>query len=274
MSSSLLTSHIGQQIVLSGHFDVPVVLEDARALGSDESAGYECRVRLPDGSLEEAVISADEVASILGIKLMGVKTSDVLESFFRDIVPPRLESALILRKGIARGVSEGIFAYSSGGNPILNDDGKFQVNLDKVILKRPLADDEIDFDSGFLMVPAAVPAVPEVQFSSDGLPDSENTTQPRPFTPADIGVGAVAESPTTNVGLTAQKNRIRLESEATREQVFKAFPAIANLADKSDGAKVRIKIVGISAVGFDPSWIRNAVEEPLDEADIDRITED
>jgi len=43
-----------------------VILEDARLLGSDDSAGYECRVRLPDGSLEEAVISADEVAAILG----------------------------------------------------------------------------------------------------------------------------------------------------------------------------------------------------------------
>jgi len=66
MSSSLLTSHIGQRIFLPGHFDVPVVLEDARLLGSDDSAGYECRVRLPDGSLEEAVISAKEVADVLG----------------------------------------------------------------------------------------------------------------------------------------------------------------------------------------------------------------
>jgi len=67
MSSSLLTSKIGQRIYLPGHFDVPVVLEDARPLGSDDSAGYECRVRLPDGSLEEAVISAEEVTAVLGL---------------------------------------------------------------------------------------------------------------------------------------------------------------------------------------------------------------
>jgi len=66
MSSSLLTSQIGQRIFLPGPFDVPVVLEDARPLGSDDSAGYECRVRLPDGSLEEAVISAEEVVAVLG----------------------------------------------------------------------------------------------------------------------------------------------------------------------------------------------------------------
>lgn len=66
MGSGLLTSRIGQRISLPGHFDVLVVLEDARLLGSDDSAGYECRVRLPDGSLEEAVISAEEAATVLG----------------------------------------------------------------------------------------------------------------------------------------------------------------------------------------------------------------
>jgi len=66
MDKHRLTSHIGQRISLPGHFDVPVVLEDARPLGPDDAAGYECRVRLPDGSLEEPVISAEEVALILG----------------------------------------------------------------------------------------------------------------------------------------------------------------------------------------------------------------
>jgi len=65
MSSSLLTSQIGRRIFLPGHFDVAVILEDARSLGNDDSAGYECRVRLPDGSLEEAVISEKELKAIL-----------------------------------------------------------------------------------------------------------------------------------------------------------------------------------------------------------------
>lgn len=47
---------IGQRVTLPGHFDTPVTLEEARPVGT----GYECRVRLPDGSLDEVVISADE----------------------------------------------------------------------------------------------------------------------------------------------------------------------------------------------------------------------
>jgi len=60
-----------------------------------------------------------------------------------------------------------------------------------------------------------------------------------------------------------------LRFKATRDQVFKAFPAIANLADKSDDGKVTIKVEGTSSDGYDPSWLRNAVEEPLDEADVE-----
>ena len=44
----------------------PVCLETVRPLGAGGSAGYEYQVRLPDGSLEEAVISADEAAALLG----------------------------------------------------------------------------------------------------------------------------------------------------------------------------------------------------------------
>jgi hypothetical protein len=78
----------------------------------------------------------------------------------------------------------------------------------------------------------------------------------------------------TGTNTAGRKKRVALTFEATREQVFKAFPAIANLADKSDGGKVRIRIEGSSVAGFDPSWLRNAVDEPLDEADIDRTTEE
>ena len=66
MAENRLSTQISHRISLPGHFDVPVILEDVRALGADGSAGYECRVRLPDGTLEEAVISPDEAATVFG----------------------------------------------------------------------------------------------------------------------------------------------------------------------------------------------------------------
>ena len=66
MAENRLSAQVGHRISLLGHFDVPVILEDARPLGTDGSAGYECRVRLPDGALEEAVISPEEAATGFG----------------------------------------------------------------------------------------------------------------------------------------------------------------------------------------------------------------
>jgi len=210
-----------------------------------------------------------------GTPVLGVKASEVLESFFRDMVPPRLESSSVLRRAIARGVAEGVFAYTSGSQPTLGTDGKFQVSRDKVVFGRALAEDEVDFESGFLMVPAAVSdvaAVPE----PGATPVVPGPPAPTPGSPAGPGVpGGVppAEPGTPGAG---RQNTVRLEFKATRDQVFKAFPAIANLADKSDNGKVTISVEGISSEGFDPLWLRNAVEEPaveepLDEADIERM---
>lgn len=67
---------------------------------------------------------------------------------------------------------------------------------------------------------------------------------------------------------------MRLKFKATRDQIFKAFPAIANLADRSDDRRVTVNVEGTSSEGFDPSWLRNAVEEPLDEADIEKLPEE
>jgi len=53
---------IGQRITLPGHFVQPVTLETVRRIGSS----YECRVRLADGTPDEAIITADEAAAILG----------------------------------------------------------------------------------------------------------------------------------------------------------------------------------------------------------------
>ena len=52
------SARVGSRVSLKGYFDVPVILEDVRPLGTDGSAGYECRVRLPGGARDEADISS------------------------------------------------------------------------------------------------------------------------------------------------------------------------------------------------------------------------
>lgn len=194
--------------------------------------------------------------------ILGIRAAEVLEAFFRDLVPPRLESAAVLRRVIAQGVAEGTFAYTSGSQPVLGADGRFQVSRDKVVLGRTLAEDEVDLESGFLMVPAAVP---EALTSPGAVPNASAVAET--FTPSTASGGTSIP----DVPVAGRKNTVRLAFRATRAQIFKAFPAIANLADKADGERVTIRVEATSSAGFDPVWLRNAVEEPLDEADVEKL---
>jgi len=60
MTSNYLKLPIGQKVSIPSHFDIPVILEAARPL----TGGYECRLRLPDGTLEETVLSAEEAEEL------------------------------------------------------------------------------------------------------------------------------------------------------------------------------------------------------------------
>jgi hypothetical protein len=44
---------------------------------------------------------------------------------------------------------------------------------------------------------------------------------------------------------------VRIRFAANRDQVFKSFSAIANLADKSDDGKITISVEGQAGSGFD-----------------------
>lgn len=61
-SSSESQFPLGQRVSLPGHFLEPVTLEAVRSIGS----GYECRVRLADGTPDEAIISLEEAAALIG----------------------------------------------------------------------------------------------------------------------------------------------------------------------------------------------------------------
>ncbi len=209
---------------------------------------------------------------------LGISTKDVQDAFFGFLDPPRISSAGVLQKGISRGVFEDIFAYTTG-TPTLGPDSKFQVPLSKVAQNRTMTEDEIDLDGGFLMVPSAVPVEvipPPKECPICGKSPCECSTPPAVCpkcgkSPCECSTTPAVCPKCGKSVCTCQKLRtaIRIAFPASRDEVFKSFSAIANLADKSDGGKIKITVEGQCAAGYDPNWLRNAVQEPLDEANID-----
>lgn len=198
----------------------------------------------------------------------GVSTKDVRHAFFAFPEPPRISSDNVLRKAVARGVAEGMFAYTSG-SPTLGPDGKYQIALSKVVSSRPMSEDEVDLDSGFLMLPAAVPTPAQPTTETGGTGTTTTTTTGPTSTPTG------GQQPTGGgAGGGVVRTVVRIRFAANRDQVFKSFAAIANLADKSDSGKITIVVEGQAGAGYDGNWLRNAVEEPLDEANIEGLQVD
>ena len=59
---------------------------------------------------------------------------------------------------------------------------------------------------------------------------------------------------------------MNLRITGSRDQLYQAWNAIANLADKA--GEVSLDVSAASEEGFDENWLRNAVYEPLEEADV------
>jgi hypothetical protein len=191
--------------------------------------------------------------------VLGIRCADVLSGFYSFLGFARLTTDLVLRRAILRGINDGIFGYVNVPSPTLGPDGKFQVPHSKVRYENVVAEDEIDLDSGFLMLPQAIPqptpAAAPVPGQAGGTP--QPVTVPPPVAPSAIGQPA---------GPLVEQKQLELSFTADRNQLFKAWQAVANLADLA--GKVTVTVRAESAKGFDKAKLQNGVLEPLREADL------
>jgi hypothetical protein len=121
-----------------------------------------------------------------------------------------------------------------------------------------VAEDEIDLDSGFIMLPAAIPQAVPMQASA-GEP-----TAPAP-PPGPTGGGGHPSVPQPG-SAAALQTHVELSFSANRNQLFDAWNAIANLADFA--GKVAVTVHAEKADGFDKSKLQNGVIEPLREGNL------
>jgi hypothetical protein len=198
---------------------------------------------------------------------LGIKTADVVDRFYSFLGFPRLLSGGVVQKAIARGIQEGFFGYYSGSTPVVGSDGKYQISLARVRFNAQVSDDEIDIESGFLMMPQAVPAsaVPVVSPGQETstTPSEPGTKPPLVLTPPP---GPEGTGPGTSASPAAVQTTVNISFAADRNQLFTAWNAIANLADLA--GKVDVIVHAESAAGFDKSKLQNGVIEPLREADL------
>jgi hypothetical protein len=185
-----------------------------------------------------------------------------VSGFYSFLGFTRLASKEVVQKAVAEGIKNGDFGYFSGSAPTLDSGGKYQVARSKVRFNGFVSDDEIDLESGFLMLPQSIPveAAPQSATGATTGPVSPAPTQPHdeatphPEPAADPGPQPVTEK-VFQVSFTAD-----------RDKLYTAWNAVANLADIA--GKVEINLRAESETGFDKSKLQNGVLEPLREADL------
>jgi len=197
---------------------------------------------------------------------LGITVAEVVEGFFSFLGFPRLMATAAICKGIAKGVAEGHFGYVTGPKPGLSAAGKFEVAPSKVRFKTPIMEDEIDLESGFLMLPQAIPEPEPVGGIEPAVlvPGAGETLPPAVGVPGGgptpIGGGQVIPPP------AVANKTVDLTFSADRNGLFTAWNAVANLADMA--GKVTVSIHAESEKGFDKAKLQNGVMEPLREADL------
>lgn len=186
-----------------------------------------------------------------------VGTDQIVESFYGVPGFPRLESEAALRQAIAQGVQGGTFGYvgRAGQAEIdrLKEGGRYLVSPKAARIGVNLPEGEIDLSSAFIVLPTAIEEVPPPP-----EPPGPDLVSPGP--------GPQPPIPPPPPPVTTQTT-VRLSLRMTRQQLYASFNAIGNLADAA--GSIRVTVEAHKLDGFDPTWLRNAVLEPLDEADVE-----
>lgn len=200
---------------------------------------------------------------------LGIKTSELVDGFYSFLGFTRLEDVTAIKRAIAKGVQDGNFAYVAGSVPELSAEGKYQVPLSRVRSNMTVAEDEIDLDAGFLIMPQAVPT-PAPPPPSDAIRPPQDEGAGSAATGFGSGEGAGVQPTTPTVppvcGGPGIQRVVEISFAADRNQLYTAWQAMGNLAEMA--GKIEVKVHAESPDGFDRSKLQNGVLEPLHEADL------
>ena len=199
---------------------------------------------------------------------ISINTAQIVESFYSVLGFPRLENETVLRRAIANGVQSGALGYIGRASLVdtggLREDGDYRVDADLVRIGVPLNADEIDMAGALIILPQGI-ATPQPQTVTPPISESRTSsglqTVERPVYV--VGTSGATPQPDQDTLQTI----VRLTLRLNRRQLYAATNALANLADAAGG--IRVIVEATRTAGFDPTWVRNAVLEPLDEANVE-----
>ncbi|MEG4307615.1 DUF499 domain-containing protein [Microcoleus sp. D3_18a_C4] len=223
-----------------------------------------------------------------------IKGEELVGYFFRFPNFPKLLGVDPIKKAILEAIANGVLGYV----PRLTINADRPPNVENPALisfAKGIPADELDL-SGYLLSPSLVmklrAIVPPDENQQILVSDSENdsnTSSGDVWGEVSRTTKAAGEdkktveykSETSSIKRSVlvdivdgkqQAHYYTLSAITNKSQIFELFQILPALSDKADNMSVTIEIKAHAVKGFDQNWLRNAIEEPIDEMDIKAST--
>ncbi|MEM4188672.1 MAG: DUF499 domain-containing protein [Candidatus Hadarchaeum sp.] len=186
-----------------------------------------------------------------------LETRTIVEAFFSNpSFPVRITDKSVLVESIAQGVADGLFAYSLRIR-VKEENGKYWVSSNNCVLNRPLPVEEVDLENGIILMP---------EYVTKDESEQQGSQQPPKMTPPPPPSEEASGNPPPLPGGSVES--LTIEMTLTKTSLYKTFNVLGLLADKARDNKIRVTVEATDISGVDPTWIRNAITEPMSEANI------
>ncbi|MEB3179787.1 MAG: DUF499 domain-containing protein [Nostocaceae cyanobacterium] len=259
-------------------------------------------------NLQERVLDAlknhvfDSITPAKLVRLSGLENpeteyisgEELVSYFFRFPNFPKMLGVEGIKKAILKAIEQGMVGYVpsmtiTSGTPLVENSSL--ISFEKVI---PV--NELDL-AGYLLSPSlvnklrtlvaekAAETTPDVDVddTSDvkgegNTWDNGSATQPRvgedkKTVEYKTEMSSVERSILVDIVNGKRPARYyKLTSVTDKSKIFQLFEVLQTLSDNADGMTIKIEVQAHTQDKFDTNWIRNAIEEPLDEMDIPAST--
>jgi hypothetical protein len=138
----------------------------------------------------------------------GVETKDIIDTFFSSPEFPRIIDENVIKKAISKGIKDSLFGITTKDKVQIVED-KPLVAKEHVTIGKEIPEDEIDLASGYIVSPKIIPTEEEPEIPQ---------IQEEPGKPEVPEVGKITQ--------------VMYSLKVNRQQLFKCFNALGNLAEK------------------------------------------
>lgn len=219
------------------------------------TTGREFHSRMMD-ALRKHVFASVTPARLVTLSKLGddrdfLAGEELVKWFFSYFDFPKITDEQALRAAIARGTAD-LLGYVSAAK--VENGSVVPSRKELVRFGQPIAEDEVDLGPGcYILAPRLA-----IHLKGEEIP--EDTTTELVAAPPDVE---------EEVGSVESGTLYKLSVTANASQLFRILPALQNLADKAARFIARVEVEAEAEEPFDKTWLRNAVEEHLDEAGVD-----